>query len=157
MLETPDTIDDTEDEPRPRNDVWSDDPISLGLESIGFIARHQIAGCVERFEGSTAYHAAEMFDRFYFQTPHGKVLVDVLDDYDGRLAESRRQRHCDFKERWCAENGLRYLPLPESQITPDKIRRLVEGAPEPQVSQPASQRKPAAAKRGQIQRPKAAA
>lgn len=157
MLETPDTIDDTEDETRPRNDTWTDDPISTGIGSVGFIARHQIRECVERFEGSSAYHAPEMFDRFYFQTEHGPILVDLLDDYDGRLNESRQAKHCAFKERWCAENGRRYLPLPESQLTPDKVRRLVAGAPEPQVSQPAPQRKPVQAKRGQIQRPKATA
>lgn len=153
MFEDP--IDD--DVPR-RPDVWTDDPICVAMGATGFVQNYMVRECVETFESTPATRSPDRFDRFYFQTEHGPILVDILDDYDGRLDESRRAKHCAFKEQWCAENGRRYLPLPESDITPEKIRRLIAGAPEPEVSQPASQRKTTAAvKRGQIQRPKAAA
>lgn len=154
--ETVDTFDDEiDDDPTPRTSVWDDDPVSLGVGATAFIANHQILECVETFPESVVTRWPERFDRFYFQTPHGPLLIDVLDDFDGRVNESRAAKHCAFKEKWCAENGRKYVAIGESDITVEKIRRMLAGSPEPAVSKPASQRKPAQAKRGQISRPKA--
>lgn len=151
-----DTIDDDLDDiPAPRASVWDDDAISIGVGTTVFIADHGIPECVETFENSQITRWPERFDRFYFQTEHGPLLVDVLDDFDGRVNESRAAKHCAFKEKWCAANGRKYFAIGESDVTPDKIRRLVAGGSEPKVSQPASQRKQTQGKRGQISRPKA--
>lgn len=157
MRETLDTIvdDDELDEPAPRPSVWDDDPISIGVGSTSFISNHVIDDCVETFAESSLTRWPCRFDRFYFQTEHGPVLVDVLDDYDGRLNESRAAKLCGFKEKWCADHGRRYLALGESDLSSEKIRRMVAGGAEPAVSRPASQRRAPVTKRGQISRPKA--
>lgn len=155
MLETQTFDDGIDDDPAPRASVWDSDPVSLGVGATAFIANYEILECVETFADSVVTRWPCRFDRFYFQTETGPLLVDILDDYDGRLGESRAAKQSDFKARWCAENGRRYLALGESQIAPEKIRRLVAGAAEPEVSRPASQRKAPQTKRGQISRPKA--
>ena len=156
MHDTQDVIDDELDE-----DIssWepSPDPVSAGVGAIGYVTPFTVEDCVERFENSTAARFPETFDRFYFDAPGGRLLVDLLaDGTPEQLEHERARKRVAFKTGWCAEHDWRYLPLAESDITPEKIRMLLAGeTSEPRVSTP-GQRKPAA-RRGGIQRPKAAA
>lgn len=150
------TVDVIEDEEELTSYQPSEDPISAGVGAVGYLHRHTLDECVERFDGGIA-RFPEMFDRFYFDTPSGPVLIDVLaDGSPEQLEEERGRKRVAFKTAWCAENDRRYLPLPESDIAPEKIRMLLSDAPEPAVSKPAGQRTQTA-KRGAIQRPKATA
>lgn len=151
----------TEMPPRPPREL---DPISAAVGTGAYVYRHTVDDCVERFVGTVA-RFPERFDRFYFQTDNGPLLVDVLEDAtEEQLHRDTVRKRVEFKQAWCAEHGRRYLVVGESDAQDvGKVRQLLatldgpssEAASEPRVSQPA--RTATARKRGAIQRPKAAA
>jgi hypothetical protein len=141
------------------------DPVTAALNASGFAHRHTVPECVHRSTDARVSGFPEMFERFYFDGTYGRVLVDLLaDDTPEILAEERLRRHVNFKTEWCAAHDYRYLPLEQSELSIETIRRKLtlngdaDDRPVPKVSAPASKRasNENTPRRGQIQRPKAA-
>jgi hypothetical protein len=150
----PDTIED-EDEETSLYEPTAD-PVTETLGASGFVDRYTLDECVERFDETHAARFPETFDRFYFDGPEGRVLVDIVSDGSKEeRVEAEIRKHTRFKTDWCdTHDGWRYVVVPESALVDvAELRRIVTGAPAPRVSRPANAGK--AAKRGQIQRPKA--
>lgn len=132
------------------------DPITDALGASGFVDRYTLDDCVERFDETHAARFPEMFDRFYFDGPHGRVLLDIVaDGSQDERAEAEIRKHTGFKAQWCEQHDdWRYVVIPESALLDlTELRCLLTGRPAPRVSRSAGAGK--AAKRGQIQRPKA--
>lgn len=148
------------------------DPINTGVGSTAYLERYTLDECVERFPDSTAARFPDVFDRFYFDAPT-PVLIDILGDSTvEQLAEEKLRKHTAFKVDWCAEHDRVYVPLAESDVTPDKIRALIAATavtpPEDPAPAAGQSRRPpvtvadigskrSARKRSGIERPKAVA
>lgn len=149
---------DEEDEIAPEHP--EPDAVSQAVGALGYVHRYIVQDCVERFEHPTLRRPPERFDRFYFDPE--RVLVDIVADGlgDDQEREERDRKHVDFKTRWCAANGWRYVVLKESDADNGAlVRELVAGRTpaEPKTAAAPAAAKPAARKRGQVSRPKATA
>lgn len=141
----------------PRQSVEVDD-ISRAVGSGAYVYRYELQECVEQFDGSPVKRFPERFDRYYFDTPHGPLLIDVLQDGTPEQLEGERARkRVAFKTAWCAEHDRRYLVVPESDATVDAVRALLNRQPDSMTEQRPARSPSPASRRGKVQRPKAAA
>lgn len=133
------------------------DEISLGVGGDWYASDYTLDECKRAYPGSAIVGYPERFDRFYPRSSVGPLLIDVLVGDGDRMDAQRARKNVAFKERWCAEQDRRYLAIEEADVSADKIRSLLATAPAPEpVLAPKAPKAPAA-KRGGIQRPKAAA
>lgn len=159
-----DEPDENDSRPRPQGD-----PISLAVGSPGHMVNHMVHECYETFE-SGATTEPEEFDRYYFPPQEdgydgpAPVLIDILaGDTQEDLIQERIDKHVEFKTRWCAERGIRYVVLADLEdlmLSPEALEAKIrgdEGSPRParKARQAPQEAAKPARKRG-IQRPKEA-
>lgn len=131
------------------------DAVTKGLGAVGYLSHHTVPECIEAFKNgdATISRYPEVFDRFYFHTPDGPTLVDiVMDGTPEQLELEKARKRVEFKTKWCGEHGMRYLALPGSACEDaNRVRALL--ADDIPKTQPAPlKREP---RRGEVQRPKA--
>lgn len=132
------------------------DGLTQALGATWYATRYEVEECRQTFPNSVIVGTPERFDRCYVQTSVGPVLVDLLVGDGDQIDAQARRKHVAFKRRWCAENGRRYLVLSEQDVEdPARIVELLADAPAAELETPAPKRQ-RPAKRGAIQRPKAA-
>jgi hypothetical protein len=110
-----DEPDDLEDADADFPAVRYEDPLSEALGAVGYIDRYVVDECRETFPESRVIRFPERFDRFYFMSNIGPVLVDILvGDLDGQESQ-RTRKHVRFKAEWCAAHDRRYVVLTEDE------------------------------------------
>lgn len=137
------------------------DPLSDGVGAVGYIDRYVLDACREQFPESRVVRHPERFDRFYFASSVGPLLIDILIGDSDQMATQRERKHVAFKAAWCREHERQYLVLSEGEADDAaQVRALLarladeETGPEPEIN-PAT--KQPSRRRGGIERPKAAA
>lgn len=160
-----------ENDSRPRN---QGDPISVAVGSPGFMAAHIVQECFETFDGGATTEPEE-FDRYYFPPQvdgydgPAPILIDILQaDTPEELQQERVDKHVEFKTRWCAERGVRYVVLTDLEdlmLSAEALRAKLTGgkaqaapaAQAPQEAPQAPRKRPTAASKGRrgVQHPRA--
>jgi hypothetical protein len=132
------------------------DAISNAIGSTGYVNAYVVDDCVERFADGS-WRDPETFDRFYWDPE--PLLIDVLQaDNETDQARERDDKHVEFKTKWCADNGRRYVVLSDADTwDPELVARKVAPAPAADVptdaptDAPTNPPKKAA---GKVQRPR---
>jgi hypothetical protein len=114
-----------DDEPDPNDSTYKDtgDPISAAVGTAGFMERHMVQDCrIVTPDGAST--EPEEFERYYFppgDRPYdgpAPILIDILHSDDpGVQEEERAEKNVAFKTQWCAEQGIRYVVLHDTDDT----------------------------------------
>lgn len=145
---------DDEDEPMYHSPP---DEITVAVGGSWYATGYTLDECRRTYPGSAIVAHPERFDRFYMRSTVGPILVDLLLGDSDQIDAQRARKNVPFKTAWCAQNGWRYLALAEADLTVDRIRALLSDGPLAEESPKPQAAKARPARRGGIQRPKAAA